>query len=310
MKKIRTPAASHGRGKSKGTTPRPSPETSRLIACVMLRHVGLPASSPYYCDIFKGIEEEVTARRHEMLFTSVPYTALWTSDQRLRTSPVTPRFHHLRGALLIGGLTEAFALAYRQRGIPVVLVDKSEPLTLSSVTPDNFGAAREAAHHLIQLGHRRIAFLAAPFDPVVKARYDGFLAALQTVGLTFNPSDFIHGGYQTDTAARATAEYVKKYRKNLPTAIVAINDEAALGAIKALRRLRIAVPKEMSVVSFDDIAQAASSRPPLTTMHIPRIEMGRLAVQTLFEQIEQSAEPVQVRLDARLIVRKSTARPD
>ena len=281
----------------------------RLIVCAMLRHAGLPMMSPYYSGIFAGIEQEVAARRYEMLFTSIPYTSLWTANQLPRSIPMMPRKNRFRGALLIGGLTDQLALAYQKLGICVVLVDKPPAASLSSIMPDNFDAGFRAAHHLLSLGHRRIAFLGARPDPVGEARFNGFLEALRKAGLRFDPEDYIPGSYGTETSAKAMADYLKKQKENLPTAVLAVNDEAAIGILQALKSRNIPVPGRMSVMGFDDIPQAAVSNPPLTTMHIQRTEMGRLAARTLFAQMEKPASPVRIELPTKLIVRGSCAKP-
>ena len=276
----------------------------------MLRHAGMPMMSPYYAGIFEGIEEEVAAHHYEMLFTSIPYTALWTSGQRPRTVPLMPKKNRFRGALLIGGLTDNLAIAYQKMGVSVILVDKPAADGLSFIMPDNFAAASRAARYLIELGHRRIAFLGAPPDPVADARHEGFLSALRKAGVPFDKADYILGSYGTEESARATTDYLKQRKKSLPTAILAINDESALGVIQALRARNISVPKKMSVMGFDDIPQAADSNPPLTTMRIPRKEMGRLAAKTLFVQIAKpSSRPVRIKLRTELILRQSCAKP-
>jgi DNA-binding LacI/PurR family transcriptional regulator len=265
--------------------------------------------SPYYAAIFEGIHEEVIAHQYEMLFTSVPYTSLWTSDQRVRATPMMPRKNRFRGALLIGGLTENFAIAYRKQGICVVLVDKPPAAGLLSIMPDNFDAALRAGRYLVKLGHRRIAFLNAPPDPVVEARFEGFRAALREAGLEFNPKDLIRGSYGTERSAAAMTDYLKTKKTRLPTAVLAINDEAALGVLRALRARKLAVPQDMSVMGFDNIPPAADSSPPLTTMQIPLREMGRLAASRLIAQMEGSAAPDCVKLPTKLIIRESCARP-
>lgn len=266
--------------------------------------------SPYYADIFEGIEQEVAAHHGEMLFTSIPYTALWMPNHRPRTVPLMPKKNRFQGALLVGGLTDNLAIAYREKGISVMLVDKPAVAGLSSIMPDNLNAASKATRYLIKLGHRRIAFLGGPSDPVADARYEGFLSTVRKAGLTFDTKDFIRGSYGTDTSAAAMTDYLRHRKRNLPTAILAINDEAALGAIRALQVENISVPKQMSVMGFDDISKAADSEPPLTTMHIPRREMGRLAANALFAQIEDPATPpAVVKLRTDLVIRDSCGRP-
>ena len=285
--------------------------SSRVVSCVMLRFAGLPMMSPYYADLLEGIEEETTARGFDLLFQSVPEANLRTSDDKPKSAPKVSGATRVLGVLLVGGVTDELAVAYHKRGIQVMLVDKPAPSrAFSSIMPDNFDGAYRAAKHLLGLGHRRIAFLAAKKDPVVESRHGGLVKAMEEAGLPFQRKDYIEGGYASEAAALAIGRYLHARRKDLATAVMAINDEAAIGALNALRTHGVKVPEDMSVVGFDDIVWAAHTHPPLTTLRIPRREMGRLAAQTLLNQVESArSTPVRLVLQTDLIVRKSSSKP-
>ena len=289
---------------------QPRETSSRIITCAMLRQAGLPMLSPYYAELFEGIQDEAAARRYDVVFAAASLDSLWLNN-RPRPSPRIPGGIRTLGALLVGGLTDELALAYRKKGLPVVLVDKPSPgPELPSIIPDNAQGAYLVTRHLLELGHRRLAFLGAPPDPVSQARFSGFRKALGEAGVAFDAKDHIDAGYTSDLASSALKRYLARHARTLPTAIVAINDEAAIGALQALRAARLRVPDDVSVTGFDDIPWALHSVPPLTTMKVPRREMGRVAAQTLIAQIESPhTTPIRLVLQTDLIVRASTAAP-
>ena len=289
---------------------QPREPAHRIITCAMLRQVGLPMLSPYYAELFEGIQDEASARQYDIVFATASPESLW-SDNRPRPSPRIPGGIRTLGALLVGGLTDELARAYRKKGLPVVLVDKPSPgPEFPSILPDNAHGAYLITRHLLDLGHRRLAFLGAPPDPVSSARLAGFRKALAEAGVAFDAKDHVDAGYTSALASTAITRYLARRARALPTAIVAINDEAAIGALQALRAAGLQVPGDVSVTGFDDIPWALHSVPPLTTMRVPRREMGRVAAQTLMARIESpDSAPIRLVLQTDLIVRASTAAP-
>ncbi|OQW97038.1 MAG: hypothetical protein BWK77_02820 [Verrucomicrobia bacterium A1] len=291
--------------------PRKDAATTRVIACVMLRRIGSPTLSPYYADVFAGIEEEITDRGYQLVFASVREEDLWNDDGHPRANPRSAKPGRFDGVILVGGLSDELALAYRAKGVPVVLVDKQVAgADIPSVVPDNRGGAAECARHLVQLGHRKIAFLGARRDPVVTARFEGMTGVLAAAGASFNDRDFIEGDYEIEPARRAMKRYLAENARRLPTAVFAINDEAAIGALRALREAGLKVPGDVSVAGFDDIVLAAQADPPLTTVRIPRKEMGRSAAATLLSRLSSRPGPAaRMVVQTELIARQSTAAP-
>ena len=190
---------------------------------------------------------------------------------------------------------------------PVVNV-VGDPGPTSVITLDDDYAVRRATEHLIGLGHRDIAFLGA--DPgglwpqVERRRFAGYTAAMRDAGLADHVRH-IAAGYSLPSSYQAAADALGDVRAR-PTAIVAVNDEVAVGAIIAARRLGIGVPNDLSVVGIDDheLAEMFS----LTTLkQLPR-EQGAEAVQLLLAHMADPELPPQtIRKRARLIVRSSTA---
>jgi DNA-binding LacI/PurR family transcriptional regulator len=176
---------------------------------------------------------------------------------------------------------------------------------LSHVSFDDVNAGEIAARHLIELGHRRIAFVAGPSTLATVLRIAGVRTILEQAGLTL--SSVSHGGDTFEEGRTAGLELLRGDRDF--TAIIAFNDLLAAGVVRAARTLGIDVPGELSVVGFDDIMLASLFEPPLTTVRAPKYEMGARAAQLLFEHMTSEPEMHWELLRGSLVVRESTGRP-
>jgi DNA-binding LacI/PurR family transcriptional regulator len=208
-----------------------------------------------------------------------------------------------------------------ERGLPMVVVDGPAHPAASHVGVDDRGAARAAARHLLQLGHRRLGVVAAPLSPdgydgpagpqrqnaaryhVIRERLAGYRAEVEAAGLDWSGVPVEERSpYGQDAGWRAAAALLDQ--KERPSALLAMSDELALGAVRAAEELGLAVPDQLSVVGFDDTPAAAQARPPLTTIHQPHRDKGTLAAELLLHPAAQPASQV---LPTELVVRGSTA---
>jgi LacI family transcriptional regulator len=147
---------------------------------------------------------------------------------------------------------------------------------------DNVGGASAMTNHLLSLGHRRIAFIAGAARNVdAEERRRGYRAALKAARVERHPSMEIDGDFTEAGGYRAARALIGLPAELRPTAIFAANDSMAIGALSALRAARIAVPKDIAVVGFDDIPIAQYTSPPLTSVHVPIIELGERATKRL-----------------------------
>lgn len=299
-----------GAGNKVRQTSRPE-ERTRVVSCIMLRTKGSPALSPYFSEIFEGLHHEASKHGYDLTFMPLPTDALWGSDGNAKnpSSLVRP---DLAGVIILGGIPDALSTAYEHAGIPVVMLDKpSKQPHVPSVMPDNEGGGRLAADHLIALGHTRIGYLAGGNDPASNLREKGLTTALAENNLRLNRQDILQAGYGIASSYAAVNAHMEQYgTSELPTAFLAVNDEAAIGAIKAFQRHGMRIPKDLSVIGFDDIPWAEHASPSLTTLRIPRIEMGEWAMRLLLDRVaESSLTAADIQLPMRLIVRASTAAP-
>ncbi len=194
-------------------------------------------------------------------------------------------------------------------GIPIVVADREVPLHLADVVMlDNEKAGFKAAQHLIELGHRHIACITGPshLSPSM-LRMEGYRRALQQAGIDFDPALVVQGDFRIDGGKQAMQTLLNR----LPslTAVFALNDMMAIGAISALRDAGLRVPQDVSVVGFDDIVIAALVDPPLTTIAQPIKDIARWATSLLIAKMgkrKTEGENRRIALDAGLIVRQST----
>jgi DNA-binding LacI/PurR family transcriptional regulator len=212
--------------------------------------------------------------------------------------------------------------AVLERGVPAVAVDHPGFADAPSVEIEERAGARQAATHLLLLGHRRIGVIALETRPdgyegrlddarragavygITIERLAGYEDALRDGGL--DPPTLVveeQRGYVRAGGAAAARRLLATDPG--PSAILAMSDEFALGAIEAAQGLGLRVPEDLSVVGFDDAPLAARSNPPLTTVHQPLVEKGRIAAELLFGRREAG----RIVLPTRLVIRGSTAPP-
>jgi LacI family transcriptional regulator len=172
---------------------------------------------------------------------------------------------------------------------------------------DNRAAGRLAAHHLIELGHCRIGFISGPrrFNDRAMARLQGVRDALAKAGLKFDDSLVTEQPFGV-SGGRA-GWHVLNALAMPPTAIVAGNDQLALGALFAAQGAGLRVPEQLSIVGFDNIDWSAEIRPGLTTVHLPVADLGQAAAQAVLAAVEHRAVERLIELPVSLVVRGSTA---
>lgn len=196
-------------------------------------------------------------------------------------------------------------------GLPLVVIDPLSPprKELASVGATNFAGGLSATQHLLELGHRRIAYLGSDLSSAYnQARMHGFRAACEAAGVRV-PEEYVRIG-SFDFAAGVEGGLALLELAEPPTAVFASTDQVAAGVLEAARRRGVRVPQDLSVVGFDDTAVAEVLSPPLTTVRQPLREMGRVALRTALRlAAREQLESHHVELATELVVRSSTAPP-
>jgi LacI family transcriptional regulator len=207
------------------------------------------------------------------------------------------------GALLVTPTVSLEAVP----GTPVVAVDPhTGPSHLPTIDSDNLRGAQLATEHLLDLGHRRIAFLSGRPDlQSAELRKTGYLRALTAAGITPDDDLIRIGAYDPEVSAASAHALLTS--PDRPTAVFAANDISAIATVGAARELGLGVPDDLSVVGFDNVPESALCSPPLTTVDQPIREMGHRAIRMLIALINgDDVERTHVTLDTGLVVRHST----
>ena len=261
----------------------------------------------YITAIVAGIDDELAqANLNLILYTTHRQLGKETKFVRNITSGMTD------GLLLVMPLgIDAYLPTLREQGFPYVLIDQHDASGQScEVLTTNYEGAYEATVYLIGLGHRRIAFITGLLElHSTPERLRGYRDALQDHGIAFDPDYVRQGDFYESEAYRATSDLLALPER--PTAIFAANDLSAIGAMNALRDHDLVVPDDISIIGFDDIAQAAFTNPRLTTVRQPLEQMGRSAVELMIEQLSKPERPPRcITLATELILRDSCQPPE
>jgi DNA-binding LacI/PurR family transcriptional regulator len=192
--------------------------------------------------------------------------------------------------------------------VPIVLVNDQYPgAFVHSVMIANFAGMRAVAEHLIGLGHRRIAYLGDQFGYQSDAeRLAGYRAALDAAGIPTSDAWIANGDGKPEAAMTAMEKLLALAEP--PTAVCCYNDMSALGAMRQIRARGLRVPEDISVAGFDDLFFASYVQPALTTVRQPMRRMGQMAMESLLRLMAGEESVSQIRVEAELIVRASTAR--
>ena len=261
-------------------------------------------ANPFFPEVVKAIEDAPFGHGYDVLLSNTNYDAERTSHyvRRLIGRKVAGV------ALMTSELDAALVGELARREVAVVFLDLGRPGPhTSNLCVDYEAGIEQAVRHLAELGHRRIAFVGGPEHLRSAARrLEAFRGAVARLLPGHAPLIF-RGDLKLDGGREATREMLAA-GAGLPTAVVTANDLTALGVMGELRAAGLEIPRDVSVVGFDDIAFASLVEPRLTTVCLPRGEMGRHAVEALMETISHPEQRgVEIKIPTYLVVRGSTA---
>jgi LacI family transcriptional regulator len=252
-----------------------------LIGFLLHRRAGPFADDPFYPAILHGVEEEAAGAGYHVLVRST------THADELRATHMSLFSDRRVDACVVAGddMEPQLIVDLWKSGFPIVLVNNVvEAVDVDSIETDNIGGPRAITSHLLtRHGYRDIVMLNGPLRwSTLRDRYAGYSIAMQEAGLeprmvelpvlsaacaTATMSDFLEAG-------------------NRPHAVVAANDAAALGAMRAFRAAGLRVPQDIAIAGYDDISAAALADPPLTTVRIHTVQMGREVARRLFLRLQ------------------------
>lgn len=245
--------------------------------------------SPFYGSALRGIEDALDSAGCVPLFVS----GHWSVDVEASCMELL-RSRRVDGIIVLTGRLSDQALKAYAKSMPVVVTGRTlKAPGLFALNFDNFSGGRMATQHLIDLGHRSIAFIAGDADhPDANERMRGYRAALDAAGIAFDPDLVVSGSYHEASGVLAIERLLEKRRHF--TAIFAANDQMAIGANLALNRRSLRVPEDVSLVGFDDLPSSPYAMPPLTTIRQPAYDIGRLAAAAMLDLISGAQPTAQV----------------
>ena len=210
------------------------------------------------------------------------------------------------------GVSSKAARMLLERNVPLVLIDRLVPgLRVPAVLADNIGGAFEATNYLLELGHKRVGIIVGRKTLAsMTARVEGYRRAVTSRGVIFDESLVVDGAdVGVQGGYNATQHLLAS--KSPPTAIIAMNNLLVLGALNAVREKGLHVPRDISIIGWDDFDAASHLKAPLTVVDQPAQTMGTIAAEHLLRLMSEDIvhQPLEVLLRCMLILRKSCSEP-
>lgn len=263
------------------------------IICMFVDDLG----GPFYSEVLRGVQEVAICNNYNLIACSHRMTEKFLSERRVD------------GAIVLSpNIPDDILLKTAGPQFPIVVMDRElECEHIYNVLIDNFNGAFQAVKYLIDLGHRKIAYISGPlvsYDN--KKRLEGYKQALEENDIKFNPNLIIQGRFTEEGGYEAMKLFL--LNSNITNQIDAIfsgNDEMAIGAIRALSEKGIRVPEDISIVGYDDIRLASYIQPPLTTVSHYKYEWGTMAASLVFQGLKDQFKGGKIILPAKLIERSS-----
>jgi DNA-binding LacI/PurR family transcriptional regulator len=267
---------------------------------------------PFFSEILEGIEEVIQSSGYSLFIA-----AAHRDPGREREIVEAMVEHRADGVIICStSFSEERSRQFLQSGVPIVVVNNQAVEDFRySIYHDDIDGMRQVTRHLIELGHKRIAYIGnSASGRTTMDRLTGFREEMKSAGLSI-PAEYV---YEASGGGTEDGESAANYFLELPerpTALVCYNDMMAIGVMKSLQQAGICIPENVSITGFDNIIFSAYTNPPLTTLDQPKRFIGAEAARLLLELLDtplsqQPQNHQNVRsLKGQLLIRESTARP-
>lgn len=265
--------------------------------------------NPFYPEVIHGVEDVAFKNQYGIFLCNTNYDL--DRGLALIRSLIDK---HVDGVMLMSStMSNDWLDELVQNGIPAVVLDWDTRLSRKSVSiiqVEYRGGIQEAVDHLVSLGHKNFAHISGPLTwPTSRTRRDEFLKALKFHIISPENVPVIEGNLLINGGRQAAVKLAGL--PEMPTAIFAANDLTAMGVITELKAQGLRVPEDVSVVGLDNIFLASQTDPPLTTVALPRREIGELAMKMLLQLLKTGNDadtlPVIEKVETTLVIRASTA---
>lgn len=281
-------------------------KTSTILLVIYKAHGRVVADTPFFESLIKGVSDMTYKLGYHRLSVSYFYAQQDKAEQMSSLRSIK-----CAGIVLLATEMKATDVTqFEHLGVPIVLLDNWFPSkNLDSVVIDNSRGAWAAVRYLTGMGHQEIGYLHSNTEiRNFLERQDGYLQAMRHAKTS--DIDPWHTIVRVGSTFESAYEDMRRYLDGdpyLPTAYFADNDIIAMSCIRALREHGLRVPEDISVIGFDDVSTAAMADPPLTTMAVPKTNMGGLAVKRLVDLVhgETGGEVVRMSILPEIVQRKS-----
>jgi len=263
-------------------------------------------TNPFFPEIVQVFETIAVQHRYEILLTSTG-----NDPKRMESSVRRMIERRVEGvAIMTFGMEEVLLEDLKLRQVPLVFVDVGPPRPrVSNIRIDYLHGIRQAVQHLAALRHEKIAFITGPLRlKSSAARHRAFLRSMQEIGLATDPQLVVEGDHTVEGGMTAFTRLLAGPTR--PTAVLCSNDLTAIGVMRKSHDAGISIPKDLSVIGFDDIRLAQFVIPPLTSVQMSQTELARLAFNALLAEVDRqtpSANGTDYALKTNLVLRESTA---
>lgn len=280
-------------------SPVPSGNRRKTIGLV-LSGLQTHAFGSYHVDVITGIQEALGKLEWYLMLIVLDDP----SEDRAYEHVMQIQ---LDGAIYLGVFSPTLLRRLVRNGPPAVLIDqKIRGLKCDVINVDNYAGAYEATQHLINLGHRRLTCVTGHPGHITNERREGVLDAWTEAGLPKTDIHWIEGDFMKDAGNHAAEMILKS--KNRPTAVFCFNDEMAAGVMQTLHAEgSLHIPRDISVMGFDNITWCLATAPEMTSVQVERFAMGHLAVDRLQANLScPDHTPTSTAVSTRLVIRQST----
>lgn len=234
-------------------------------------------TNPFFPELVKSFDDIAVMHGQEVLIANTNY-----DPERMKICVTRMLQRKVDGvAIMTSEMNDRLVEVFSRRHIPLVFLDTGTPAPGVSCVRIDYSAGIDAAvHHLIEMGHKRIAFISGPMRLAsARIRYKAFMESTARDRLYANPKLIQEGNHRVDGGQEAMKRILSS--RTRPTAVMASNDLTAIGAMGAIAEAGLRVPEDISVVGYDDIQLSAFTMPPLTTVSLPRAEIANAAFRAL-----------------------------
>ncbi|MGM0922567.1 MAG: LacI family DNA-binding transcriptional regulator [Bacillota bacterium] len=277
------------------------------IGCLVQHPHLIERYDPYYSPIFNGISKTLTDHKYSLIYID-------SFDKKIEETDIYRSINSdtLDGIILFGNFEENVLSFIKNQISCIVALETAHTdcLDVSLVDYDRQSASRAAIKHLIEQGHEKIGFIGggtgADYENLSEEeRYKGYVKALHEFGLEFEANWIVNARWTPSLSYSSMKEILNLESK--PTAMFCASDTMAIAAMRSVYENKLQIPEDVAFIGIDNIEMSLYSNPPLSTIHIPKYEIGKAAVNVLLNQIEERMDlPVVTLLPYQLIARESS----